>query len=108
MRKKIFYGAMFGIFTLVLFVAASFYLEQNLNAAPGDWCECNCWDDALDNCEYGCRYHRGCVAAVMMSSRCDSSSTTCNNIYGLLCEDGKKPLFVCSEPCSSCDKSFWE
>jgi len=109
MRKKIFYGAMFGIFTLVLFMTASFYLEQNLQAAPGDWCECDCRDDAVQFCDsYGCRNYGGCIGLFSASSKCDSSGIYCDNRYILFCENGAKLNLLCSELCSSCDKSFWE
>jgi len=111
MRKKIFYGAMFCAFTLALMIAANFYLEHNVYAAAGDPCECECWDDAWANCDYGCRNYGGCLGAQWWFSKCDYSATYCNNRYDLLCEGGtphKHLDFVCSEPCSSCDKSFWE
>jgi hypothetical protein len=108
MKKKIFYGLLYVVLTVMLIFAASHYLALNIHAGAGDLCFCECEDDAFDGCDYACRYHDGCLGALWVDGTCDSSATTCNNKYELLCEDRFKRIFVCSEICGECDKSFWQ
>lgn len=108
MRKKFFYVVFFGIITVFLSIIAGHYLEMQLKAAPGDICTCGCDDDALNACDYMCRYHEGCLGIMNWFSRCDTSNTACNNTYTLTCEDGLKRDFVCSEECVTCDETFWQ
>ncbi len=110
MKKTLFYGLMFCLFSVALFITANYYLENELLAAAGDTCECGCDADAWIFCYSTiCWNHQGCDIIIQLNTKCDNG-IYCVSHYVVACGDPEDDPhnLTCSNMCSSCDKSFLE